>query len=37
MIWLAGIALGMVCALAGGWFGLKNVLSRPPILTLREG
>ncbi len=36
-IWLAGIALGMACALAGGWFGLKNVLSRPPILTLREG
>lgn len=37
LIWLVGIALGMACALAGGWFGLKNVLSRPPILTLREG
>lgn len=37
VIWLAGIALGMACALAGGWFGLKNVLSRPPMLTLREG
>lgn len=35
-IWVAGIALGIVCALAGGWFGLKNVLSRPPMLTLRE-
>lgn len=37
LVWLAGPALGMVCALAGGWFGLNSVLSRPPILTLREG
>jgi putative ABC transport system permease protein len=36
-VWLAGLALGMLCALAGGWFGLNRVLSRPPILTLREG
>lgn len=34
---LAGPVLGVVCALAGGWFGLNSVLSRPPILTLREG
>jgi len=34
---LAGIALGVLSALAGGWFGLHRVLSRPPILTLREG
>ncbi len=36
-VWLAGLALGIICALAGGWFGLNRVLSRPPILTLREG
>lgn len=34
---LAGVALGVLSALAGGWFGLHRVLSRPPILTLREG
>jgi putative ABC transport system permease protein len=34
---LAGVALGVFSALAGGWFGLHRVLSRPPILTLREG
>ncbi len=37
LIWVVGIALGIACAMAGGWFGLKNVLSRPPMLTLREG
>lgn len=37
LAWLAGPALGIICALAGGWFGLNSVLSRPPILTLREG
>ncbi len=37
LAWLAGPALGIACALAGGWFGLNSVLSRPPILTLREG
>lgn len=36
-LWLAGMALGIVCALTGGWFGLNSVLSRPPILTLRDG
>jgi putative ABC transport system permease protein len=34
---LAGLGLGVASALAGGWFGLHRVLSRPPILTLREG
>jgi len=34
---LVGLVLGGVSALAGGWFGLHRVLSRPPILTLREG
>ncbi len=37
LIWVVGIVLGIACAMAGGWFGLKNVLSRPPMLTLREG
>lgn len=37
LAWVAGPLLGIVCALGGGWFGLRSVLSRPPILTLREG
>ena len=37
LLWLVGMAIGIACALAGGWAGLRNVLSRPPILTLREG
>ncbi len=36
-LWLAGMGIGIACALAGGWAGLRNVLSRPPMLTLREG
>ena len=36
LVWIIGIAAGIVCAFSGGWFGLRNVLSRPPIQTLRE-
>jgi putative ABC transport system permease protein len=36
MVWLAGIAVGALCALAGGWLGLRKVLSQPPLQTLRE-
>lgn len=36
-VWLAGAAIGIASALAGGWFALNGILSRPPILTLREG
>ena len=36
LVWIVGIAAGIVCAFLGGWFGLRNVLSRPPIQTLRE-
>ena len=36
LVWIAGIAAGVICAFAGGWFGLRDVLSRPPIQTLRE-
>ncbi|MGZ3237825.1 MAG: ABC transporter permease [Burkholderiaceae bacterium] len=35
-VWLAGFAVGVVCALIGGWLGLRNVLSQPPLQTLRE-
>jgi putative ABC transport system permease protein len=35
-VWLAGMSVGVVCALAGGWFGLRNVLSQPPLQSLRE-
>jgi putative ABC transport system permease protein len=36
-VWLAGLALGVACAIAGGWLGLRNVLKQPPLQTLREG
>lgn len=36
-VWLAGLAVGMACAIAGGWLGLRNVLKQPPLQTLREG
>ena len=36
LVWFAGIAAGIACAFSGGWFGLRHVLSRPPLLTLRE-
>ncbi|QJE00878.1 FtsX-like permease family protein [Massilia forsythiae] len=35
-VWLAGLVIGAVCALAGGWLGLRNVLRQPPLQTLRE-
>lgn len=36
LVWLAGIAAGIACALLGGWAGLRNVLRQPPLQTLRE-
>ncbi|MDY7579233.1 FtsX-like permease family protein [Herbaspirillum sp. RTI4] len=36
LVWLSGAVIGAVCALAGGWFGLRQVLNRPPLQTLRE-
>ena len=36
LVWIVGTAAGIACAFLGGWFGLRNVLSRPPIQTLRE-
>jgi putative ABC transport system permease protein len=35
-VWLAGLVAGIVCALGGGWLGLRNVLRQPPLQTLRE-
>jgi putative ABC transport system permease protein len=35
-VWLAGLLAGAVCAIAGGWLGLRNVLRQPPLQTLRE-
>jgi putative ABC transport system permease protein len=35
-VWLAGLVAGAVCALIGGWLGLRSVLRQPPLQTLRE-
>jgi putative ABC transport system permease protein len=35
-VWLAGLVVGMLCAMAGGWLGLRSVLRQPPLQTLRE-
>ena len=35
-VWLAGLAAGVVCAIIGGWLGLRTVLRQPPLQTLRE-
>ena len=35
-VWLIGLVAGAVCAIAGGWLGLRDVLRRPPLQTLRE-
>ncbi|CAB3785698.1 ABC transporter permease [Pararobbsia alpina] len=36
--WLpfVGLAAGIVCATAGGWFGLRQVLKRPALQSLRD-
>ncbi|MCE3264453.1 MAG: transporter permease [Pseudoduganella sp.] len=36
-VWLAGLVAGALCAVLGGWLGLRNVLNHPPLQTLREG
>ena len=36
LVWTAGLVAGAVCALVGGWLGLRNVLRQPPLQTLRE-
>ena len=36
LLWGAGIALGVLAALGGGWVGLRTVLTQAPLQTLRE-
>ncbi|WEF33164.1 ABC transporter permease [Pseudoduganella chitinolytica] len=36
VVWIVGLAAGALCAIAGGWLGLRNVLNQPPLQTLRE-
>ncbi|NVM75390.1 putative ABC transport system permease protein [Duganella sp. SG902] len=36
MVWVVGLVAGALCAIAGGWLGLRNVLRQPPLQTLRE-
>ena len=35
-VWGYGFAGGIVCALAGGWLGLRKVLNTPPVQSLRS-
>ncbi len=35
-VFVLGTAGGALCALAGGWLGLRGVLNTPPLATLRE-
>ncbi len=35
LVFMAGIAVGVFCAIGGGWLGLRNVLRQPPLQTLR--
>jgi putative ABC transport system permease protein len=35
-VWVAGMTAGALCAIAGGAWGLRNVLRQPPLQTLRE-
>ncbi|MBB5608756.1 MULTISPECIES: ABC transporter permease [unclassified Janthinobacterium] len=35
-VWGFGLLAGALCAIAGGWLGLRNVLKHPPLQTLRE-
>ncbi|PWF45065.1 ABC transporter permease [Massilia glaciei] len=35
LLWLAGVLAGAVCALLGSWAGLRAVLNRPPLVSLR--
>lgn len=35
-LWPVGLVAGAVCALLGGWLGLRNVLKQPPQMSLRQ-
>lgn len=34
-VWGSGAVAGVVCAVLGGWYGLRMVLTQPPLVTLR--
>ena len=36
LLWIAGIGIGIIVALLGGWFSLRSVLTQAPLQTLRE-
>lgn len=36
LVWIAGMGIGAACSAIGGWAGLRHVLGRPPLQTLRE-
>ena len=36
LLWCVGLLAGALCSFAGGWFGLRHVLSVPPMQTLRD-
>ncbi|MES2932866.1 MAG: FtsX-like permease family protein [Pseudomonadota bacterium] len=36
LVWLAGLLAGTVCAIIGGWLGLRKVLNQAPLQSLRE-
>jgi putative ABC transport system permease protein len=36
LVWVAGIVAGALCVFIGGWASLRNVLTQPPLQTLRE-
>jgi putative ABC transport system permease protein len=36
LVWVAGIVAGTLCVFIGGWASLRNVLTQPPLQTLRE-
>lgn len=36
VLWLAGLAVGTLCASLGGWLGLRKVLQQAPLISLRE-
>ncbi|MBY0238367.1 MAG: ABC transporter permease, partial [Burkholderiaceae bacterium] len=35
-VWPVGVAAGVLCALAGGWPGLRHVLNQAPLQVLRQ-
>lgn len=35
-LWIAGMGIGILVALLGGWFSLRSVLTQAPLQTLRE-